>query len=162
TLFFEPASKVSQPVCNPCIDVSSRSWITIDGGGTPPTGGIGAGLSAAQGGIESNDNGSDLGHHANALGITANRSSHLTIKNLVIRNMYVHTRLNDCKDASLGCTTIYPYGESGIRAITGTGSFWMITHNVFHDNAWNIYYNGGETGVGQDIHIDHNEMYNFD
>jgi len=161
TLFFEPGSKVSQPVCSPCIDVSNRSWITIDGGGTPKTRGNGAGLSATQGVVESNDNGSDRGHHANALGISVSSSSHLTIKNLVIRDMYVHTRPDDCKnsDGVTGCT-VYPY--SSIYSIFGTGSFWTIAHDVFHDSAWNVYYNGGGAGVGQDIHIDHNEMYNFD
>jgi hypothetical protein len=81
TVLFEPNAKMTAPIWSSgAIQANSRSWIIIDGG----TNGL----------IECTDNGTALGHQADACGVAAEGVSHFTVQNLTIDNLYARTPMS--------------------------------------------------------------------
>jgi hypothetical protein len=147
TILFEPGAILQSPAFenNPgygggAIFSSGNSWIAIDGGTT---------LSGAPNGIIQNtDNGTTLNNHQWSLGVYAANCNNCQIKNLIIRNLYIHTSPNDLNDMD---------GNNGLVI---SGSNWRVHHNILHDIRWALVhgYNAGDTNN----HIDHNEFYYVD
>jgi hypothetical protein len=137
TIDFETGAKISKAVCYPrCLDISGRSYIIVDGG----TNGI----------IESTANGTSptYANQSGAVGIYAKGSSNYEIKNLTIRNMYVH--LFNLAD------NVVSY--SVVNAISFDGSNVHIHNNIMHDAGWAL--NQGWQNGDTNVEIDHNEIYN--
>jgi hypothetical protein len=139
TILFEPGAKLSQPVCpssTGCLNLNKRSYIIVDGG----TNGI----------VESTANGtvSAFANQLPSIGVSAFPCSNCEIKNLTIRNIYVH--LFDLTDVVVNGALV--------NAIKLAGSNTIIHHNILHDAGWAIYqnYSNGDSNV--EIH--HNEIYN--
>lgn len=137
TIKFEVGARISQPVCSnitACLNISNRTYIIVDGG----TSGI----------VESTANGTSptYAYQLGSLGIYAKPCSNCEIKNLTIRNMYVHTSL---EDRVVNYTTV--------NAIKFSGSNIRIHHNTIHDIGWALFqqYGVSETAV----EIDHNNIY---
>jgi chitodextrinase len=141
TLLFEPNAKISLPVCNECLTLDGRSYITIDGG--------------SNGIIESNANGTNLAHQSNSTGISADPCTNCTIENLTVQNMYVIAS-GDTKMCASGCQV----DNGGAKCIRFSGANWSIHDNTFHDASWCLYeYGNGSDGNEQ---IYNNNIYNVD
>src|SRR5262249_32126916 len=128
TLYFMRGAKISQPACSPCLEMDGQQFITVDGG----TNGI----------VESTNNGTNLGLHTPSTGIVANPCSHCEIKNLTVRNIYVHSGSGSEIDQTL------------VRSIYFDGSNVRIDHNVFHDAGWSVF-NDSKNG-DHDVRVDNN------
>ncbi len=127
TLAFEPGASLSQPVCpaaSGCLRISSRSYIIVDGEG--------AGV------IESTANGSVLANKTASIGLLGASCSNCEVKNLIIRNIYVHTLATDGSLAA-----------NSLAGIQFSGSNTSIHDNVISDAGVGIYnlYTNGNTGV---------------
>lgn len=136
TLQFQTGAKISAPVCNACITMSGRSFVTVDGG--------------TDGQITSNANGTLLANHAQSKGIIARPCTNCEVENLQIGPIYTISGGNDpnlC--AGGGCTV----DEQSQRCIDYSGSNWLIHNNNMHDASWCIY----ETNPGGD---GNNKIYN--
>jgi hypothetical protein len=104
TLHFEPGSSISPAACT-CIYTPGNNNVIIDGAGV----GI----------IENTANGTGLAFQTATQGIMASGSANLTVKNLIIRNLYVHTNVSDvAMDGSMG-GGVYANGMSGTITVTG-------------------------------------------
>jgi hypothetical protein len=77
TIRFEPNAIMTSPAWpqSGAITINTRHYITIDGG----TNGI----------IENTANGTSLANQIDSYGVRAQNSSHLTVQNLTVRNLYV-------------------------------------------------------------------------
>ena len=139
TVKWETGAKVSQAVCGPCVSLSNRSYITLDGG----TNGI----------VESTANGTNLANHSGASGIDATPCNNCTVENLTIQNMYVIAS-GDTHICSSGCAV----DNAGVRCINMSGSNWLITHNTMHDASWCLY----GSSSGSNTRISYNDIYNMD
>ena len=104
TILFEANAKFSAPswpsgwTGDGAITIMSKNYITIDGG--------------ANGLIEATDNGTGRGNQNLSRGVGAASSSHLTIKNLSVINMYVRTSSTDSVGNGVAISdicTIDPY-----------------------------------------------------
>jgi hypothetical protein len=97
TITFETGAKISVGACGSsgCINVNSLNWLVIDGSpsGTP-CGYVARANVACNGIIEATNTGTGLGS-SESIGIYARGASNLEIRNLMIRNMYVHTSNTD-------------------------------------------------------------------
>jgi len=83
TLKWEPGAKISVPSCGSgsCILFSGKSYLVLDGG--------------SNGVVEETDNGSSLGHHDRHTALYGRPCNHCEFKNLILRNIYVHTLASD-------------------------------------------------------------------
>lgn len=99
--------------------------------------------------IQNTDNGTNLGHHQSSAGIKS-YASHVEIKNLLIRNIYVHVAPGGPEDGTLDDTHLQCIEFGGVDV--------SIHNNVMHDAAWclNEY---EDTGRTSDIYS--NELYNI-
>lgn len=147
TIRFEPGAVFQSPAFNNdpgfaggAIFSSGNSWLVIDGGTTAQ--------GSPSGIIENTDNGTTLNNHQWSLGLAMYNCDNCEVKNLIIRNVYVHTSTSDENDMD---------GNNGLVV---SGSNWRVDHNVFHDIRWALShgYNAGDTNN----EIDHNEFYNID
>jgi chitodextrinase len=134
TIAFTAGARVSQPACSPCLQLSGRSYLTVDGG----SGGV----------VESTNNGTNLGLHQNSTGISATSCDNCELKNLTIQNIYVHAGSSAEID------------QTQMRSIFASGSNLLIDHNVIHDAGWSVFIAMGNGN--HDIHVDHNDIYNVD
>lgn len=113
TLLFDvsTSAKISVPYCNnTCITIGNNSYITIDGG-TPcgpsttcSSGNSGPGI------IEATANGSTLANQQVSQAITTGSSvvpTNIEIRNLLIRNMYVHSTASDTSTGAGGGSGIF-------------------------------------------------------
>lgn len=137
TFRFEPGAKISKAVCDPCLDIGNRSYITVDGG--------------TNGTIEATANGTGLANNLSTQSIYVSGCDNCTIKNLNIANNYVKT-CAPCDDSGGFDHTL----SRGIDVAGGAQNL-TISGNTIHDVGWGIYYNGGNV-----VHIDHNDIYHMD
>ena len=126
TIFFEPGATMSKPAWSGnIIQVDGLSYITIDGGASGQIGGYTGNPSLTNGVIESTDNGTNLGNQFSAVGVSGKESQHIIVKNLVIRNLYVHVPGLD--DGSGEAVRTY-WNDDG-----STPSDWLVDNCIFHD-----------------------------
>ena len=120
------------------IVLNGQSFLTVDGG----TNGI----------IQNTANGDTLGNTAFSTGISALPCNNCEIRNLTIRNIYVH--LQNGKTAADGVD------QTLERAIDFNGSNWSIHDNTMRDCGWCLFENylNGDTN----IQIFNNNISNFD
>ena len=133
TIYFMPGAKISQRACAPCLDMSERSFITVDGG--------------VDGIIEGTDNGTTLGLHVPSIGVVASNCDTCEVKHLTIRGIYVHTGRGSEID------------QTQMRAIAFTGDNFQVANNVIHDAGWAITF--GRNGDKND-RVYGNDIYNVD
>jgi hypothetical protein len=134
TVRFQRGAALSQPVCptSGCLNLDDHSYITVDGG--------------VNGIIENTDNGTNRGHRRSTSGIEALSCDHCKIRNLTIRNIYVHT----------GAGSEVGNRENDIR-ISGTGV--SVHDNVMHDSSSALSF---LAGTGDSGRFYDNEIYNVD
>lgn len=113
-IVFEPGAKLSEPVCDPCLEATHASFITVDGG--------------RDGTIESTQVGSSLPYHVPSRAIDAMNCQGCTFENLTIRNMYVHTSPSD-----------HSVDATQDNAIRFSGRNIVIAHDRIHDVGWALY-----------------------
>jgi hypothetical protein len=102
TLLFNTGAKFSSPAwANAIIDASGRDYIVVDGGATGVIGGKSGNPLLANGIIESTANGTGQGQEW-AAGVYGGDSHYLTVRNLVIRNLYVRVQGTDAVAGSFG------------------------------------------------------------
>jgi hypothetical protein len=150
TLKFETGASLQQYYCASeygCINISSQSYIMIDGG--------------TNGFIENTQNGSPGGacpstcnYQQNSRAIYSAACNNCEIKNLIIENIYVHT---ECEAAS-GCDVTNGI-NAGTNAIVFGGSNQIIHDNVIHDVGWPLY---EQAANGDSASIYNNQIYNMD
>lgn len=138
TILWEDGAKLSQPYCNPCLNMANNGqYIVLDGG--------------LNGIIESNNNGTNLAYQNTSQGIWAGDITGSEIKNLRIQNIYVRVKndTDNLEHTMMNC----------IRITVG-GSNISIHDNVLHDAGWAITntYKDNDTN----IRIYNNNIYNID
>jgi hypothetical protein len=109
----------------------------VDGGGTPASGSNPAGLTVQNGVIQNTANGTGLANHAYSPGVYVHSSNNITIKNLVIRNIYQHTNSDN-----LG---LAPRQSSDI-VVDGTYTNITIQNNVLTNAGKGIELQGSDSG----------------
>jgi hypothetical protein len=123
------------------ISISGRSYILIDGGGAGGTNGI----------IEDTQNGSGLTYQQDSTAILGPCTPGCEIKNLLVRNLYVHSNSSDTHD----------FNADGFYYSNGSSQGISIHDNVAHDIHWIIsLLNFGTKDSGLNIY--NNNFYNMD
>ncbi len=138
TILFESNSKLSAPywsVSSGAINISNKSYITIDGG--------------SNGTIEATDNGTALSNKVSSRGIVASYTSNCTIKNLSINNMYVHDNVYNNNDTGIDQTN-----TNGIIFLNSPNL--TIDHVIVKDAGWAL------NGWGNNITISNCDISNVD
>jgi hypothetical protein len=99
TVLFGPGARMSQGAWgnSGAINLMRADYVTIDGGATGQIGGDEGNVQLSNGVIENTANGTTLGNQVDSFGIKAQECKFLTIKNLIVRNMYVRTPGTDTK-----------------------------------------------------------------
>jgi len=147
TLLFDTGASMTTAVwaSTGAIIAHSKNYIVIDGGGAPGMGGNGTGgvkpdITKANGVISNTNNGSALGNQLNSVGVSISDSSYITVQNLLVANLYVHTRFS-IDDESLSYGT-----DDCVQANNNTGntSNVTVTNCIFHDapTAFYVAYRG--------------------
>ena len=143
TILWESGAKLSAPaLAGVWIIMDSRHDVVLDGGGPGGTNGI----------IENTANGSNLGNRVQSDAIRADNASNIEVKNLMIRNIYVHNSVSD---------TTTDGASSNCFLDNHPGGFISIHDNVMHDENWCLKI-GQITNPGLTISIYNNEIYNID
>lgn len=136
TIKFAPSAKFSaESWTGKAIDVSSRDWITINGGATGLIGSLAGNTNLVNGVIECTANGTELANKADAQGVAGADAHHITVTGLLIQNLYV--RVSGAEQNGYG---------SGVYASAGVGtapSDWTVTNCVLHDMAIGFSFNYG-------------------
>ena len=141
TLVFQSGAKLEQAVCDPCLDLDSRSFIVVDGNNT--------------GQVDSSANGTTLANHASSTAITADPCTNCEIKNLTIGPVY-RIAPGDSFICASGCAI----DNAGVKCVRYSGANWKIDGNTLHDASWCLYeYGNGNDGNTQ---IYGNNIYNID
>ena len=122
--------------CTGAITINSKSYIVIDGGGTPASGSNPAGLALKNGIIQNTSNGTNLAYQSYSPGIYVHSSTNVIIKNLVIQNIYQHTNSD-----TLG---LAPRQSSDI-VVDGTYSNIAIQNNVLTNAGKGIELQGSDS-----------------
>ncbi len=138
TLLFEPNARLSSPAFSTygAINLNQRSYLTVDGG--------------VNGIIENTANGSALPLRQKSVGIFAAACNYTTIRNLTIRNLYVHSERTDSTDLDPPDGAIY----------CGNQNYLTISNCTMSDVHWCINYQFGGASTG--LLISSNHMYNTD
>ena len=102
--------------------------------------------------IESTANGSEAANQQPALGIYMQDSSDVTIENLTIANLYVHSSSSD--------TTLSSKSQYAIEDYDGHDN--TITGDTIHDSQVGVYYRNDSSGQGANDSVDHDTFYNID
>ena len=181
TLKFDTGAVMSAPYwptygSGGAINIGNNSYITVDGGATGSIGGVGA-TGTTNGVIQCTANGTNLANQINSCGIFI-QGNYVTVKNLVISNIYVNVPPNDTNE----------YGD-GVMFMPNSGSgpsYGTVTNCVIHDVAspfWVTYGTGasnlsmtycttydldknavGDSGAGATLSgltVDHNYIYGW-
>jgi hypothetical protein len=124
---FDTGAIIEAPYCsgtNGCINISGRSWITVNG--------------EATGTIENTANGDSLANQQISILISASPCSNCIIENLALSNSYV---------AVQNFATPLGGNVTQINAITTSGQNVSISGNTFLNCAWCIldFYGNGDT-----------------
>ena len=136
TILFEPGADLTAPYwsVSGAIYLGTKSFITVNGG----TNGI----------IENTQNGTGLTYQVPSVGIYT-FGGNVTIENLAIRNLYVHSSPSD--------TTV---DQSQVRCAYFGGSNVSVHDNVMHDAGWCVFhfFSNGDSNVS----VFNNQIYNVD
>jgi parallel beta-helix repeat protein len=131
--------------------LQSPAW---QGLGTTPTGGINLAQNfwvvdgGSNGILQNTANGTSLANQVDSCGI-GGHGSNITIKNLTVANIYVHTGTLENGDNSYGiCTT----GGSNVT----------ITGNTVHDARWAIFYTIPGSTTVSNLTVSGNTVFNMD
>ena len=126
TVLFDIGAKMTAPYwADPAIKITKKHYITIDGGATGIIGGPDSDPAHANGLIECTDNGTELGHQVNSVGVGATECKNLTVKNLIVSNMYVRTRGPEQNS--------YGIGISNADTNSNGVSNFSVTNCIIHD-----------------------------
>lgn len=168
TIRFENGATLASPAWgwNGAIDITQKSYITIDGG----TSGI----------IQNTQNGTSLTYHQSSNGILVSDSAHVVIKKLTIRGIYANEGSNSgaTDAAGQGSNDIYIAGNNsdisihdntlaaaraGISVgLAKTFSGLDIYSNKISDHCWGIKVGEGSGGFsGSDVRIHGNTITNW-
>lgn len=120
TLYFEPGALMSQPAASTFLNLSNRSYITVNGG--------------QNGVIENTANGTTLGNSASTVAIQATPCNGCTIENLTIRNIYVRTSISDESN-----------GASNGACLVISGSNMTVANNTMDYAHWCLVDDAGPT-----------------
>jgi hypothetical protein len=141
TLLWDTGAIVTAPVCpgissGGCVDIEGNAFVTLNGG----TNGI----------IQNTANGTGLTYHQSSTAIQAIGAANLTVENLTIQNIYVHTSASDSTIDDSSAVCIYD---------NGSANNWVIQNNTMHDMSWciSIQYN-----TTSNVTIAGNNIYNID
>jgi hypothetical protein len=111
TIYFEPGAKMSSPTWNSVpIFGQTYSDIVVDGG--------------SNGLIEATANGSGLAYQVNPSGVYFNGGSRITVKNLLIQNLFVRTPGSSDSTSNPGNGVLFGGNNMGTNCVTNC---------VFHD-----------------------------
>jgi hypothetical protein len=140
TVLFESGAQLNAPYWgagNGAINVSGRSFITIDGG--------------TNGTIQNTANGDQLANRQISTLINGYSCSNCTIQNLTLANDYVTVK---------GILNVLGGPMTQMNAVTFSGSNWTIKNNTIHDCGWCLYnvYGNGDSN----IQVYNNEIYHWD
>lgn len=151
TILFDIGAKISAPVWgNGAGGINvTHNYITIDGG-AGSMGGISGNPSTANGIIECTANGTSLANQVTCGGVVGTNALYLTVKNLVISNIYVRTGTVDQNAFGVGVQN-----EGPAVSITG----FVVTNCIIHDACYGILADGGDTSNGYTI--SNNTIYNI-
>jgi len=164
TILFEPDAKISLPVCDGygCLNLAGNSYLAVDGG----TNGI----------IENTANGTAFGGTGNhAVGLNF-YGSDITIENLTVQNIYVHTSAKDTNGDGTYClkdstkllsniaikkNTIHDCDFGiGLGWTGGSPSGLTVSGNNIYRVNWGMYL-ASAGGEYSDIVISHNHFHDF-
>lgn len=152
TITFDTGAQLATGVfpVSGALNLSSRSWIIIDGGAA-----CGANVtnkSLCNGIIQNTANGTGLANHTDqTVGINVDGSSNITIQNLMVGPIYVHTSVSD---------TNVP-GQPLPSAVWGNSATNLLIQNsTFHDANWNQSFVSGTASSG--LTWTNDDIYNSD
>jgi hypothetical protein len=150
TILFDSASagQISMPALpgSGALVLNNQSYITVDGNN-----GVGVIQSTSNGSPASLCSGSTYANDIMSVGITANASNYIEVKNLTIGPLYVHTCNND---ESTTHSALSPPGAVCV-AFNGSNNV-TVDGNTLHDAAWCL------NGSGNNISVHNNTIYNMD
>lgn len=145
SIIFETGSSITVSSCgtNGCLGLSGASYILVDGSPTgTPCGYVNGVDVACNGLISATGEGTGVGN-SDSVGIyTRGGSSHIEVRNLEIKGMYVHT-------CSGGCNDTNPSGNN--YALWDNGTF-----NLFH----NLILHDAEAGWKAEVGAANSSLYN--
>ena len=141
TILWEAGTVLQEPYCpaqgfGGCVQVGGHSYITLDGG----TNGV----------IQNTANGTGLANQQGSTAVEDDGGTYLTVKNLTIRNIYVHSSPADVTVGNSSANCVYDNGSA-------TG--WQILNNTMHDMSWCVEIQYDNTS---NVTISGNEIYNVD
>jgi hypothetical protein len=171
---FENGGKIILPYCSSgCLNLANFDYVTVDGGAN---GVIENTLNGTPGGACSAGSCSSPSHQS--YGVYGGTSNDIEIKNLTVRNVYVHT--GNTLDNSAAAETSYaiyiasahnnikihdnvvPEAHTGVAVWgdVGTNGKWEVYKNTISENVWGIdiagnYSNGEVDGVSVHDNIIH-------
>jgi hypothetical protein len=139
TLKFETGAILQAPYWGGggAITTNANSWVTIDGG----TNGI----------LQATQNGTSLANQQDGEGVVAEGGSDVTIQNLTISNLYVHT--NSLADES---------GQNSIGIDIWSGSNLSVIGCTLHDMKWAIRFSYATGHTFSTMTASNNTIYNID
>jgi hypothetical protein len=182
TIIFDTGARVSQPFCNTiCFNLGGASYITVDGG--LPCG-AGTACSAAEtasptgypsgitGIIEATASGSTLANKPTGGQFFDTSGSNLEIKNLILRNIYVHSvftdtngggsayaawAANNCTNCSMHDSELHDVGCAMCATDGPAYSGFQFYKNDVYDFNWGVVSGTypGVVGTGWFIHDNH-------
>jgi hypothetical protein len=126
TILFDQGAKMSAPYWSgAAISIPRKNYIIIDGGATGRIGGREGKPKLANGIIECTDNGTAFGNQVNSRGVSGTECKYLTVRNLVVSNMYVRTRGTEQKSYGVGISNSDTLGN-------GVNNY-LVTNCIVHD-----------------------------
>lgn len=181
TLLFGPNAKLSNTgwSTNGAVYLANKSYIVIDGGASGVIGGFGGNTGLINGIVENTANGTSLQNSVQSCGIYLQESKYCTVKNLMVRNIYIRTGETDIVDGGVAIRSTNSNGNGvnnllvhncvvhdafcGIQFDYGSGDYGFEFYNntVFNCN-WGIA--GGDRGASSKLSgvlVHHNYVYNW-
>ena len=153
TVLFESGAKLSTGVfpVSGALNLSGRSWVTVNGG--TACGPSVTNKASCNGKIENTANGTGLSNRTDqTVGINVDGSNNITIQNMLISNIYVHS---SGSDTSVSGQPL----PSGIWATNATSNI-EIKNSSLHDANWMLSFVGGSAMSGLNFHD--LDIYNSD
>lgn len=160
TILFESGASLSQSACGStgCLNIAAKSYLTIDGG--------------ANGIIEATNQGTGLGS-SSSYGIYGRSGiSHVEIKNILIRNMYIHNGMSDNNGGGTYCiwmdgtnnlihNNVLHDCESGVTVEANSNNNQFYNNTIYNCN-WGIFESGAASANSiHDEKLYNNEVYDF-
>jgi hypothetical protein len=156
TILFEPGAKLSTAVfpVNGALNLSNRSWIVVDGG--TPCGPAVSDKNSCNGTIENTDNGTSFGHHTDqTVGININGSSNVTVQNILVQNIYVHTSTSDTNVPGQPLPV-------GVNAWSSGATNFTMHDSTLHDANWMFSFIVNNGSAISNIELYRLDVYNSD